>query len=177
MNTPLEIKIEGKEELDLIIKKSLDLLLAALKKLDGQKLTKTDGSLLKNKEYLKELLPKEKHSNGNSYPIAYFEDSYGTLKVNFKICKSGGSYDVRPSTAYCEYFQSSIYFGEMKNSIFTISDQYQELHENGFKISEKIDLEVEKKKVEAFLKKKEELNEMLKNINYVVSDHYQLRRA
>jgi len=47
--------------------------------------------------------------DGTYYDVHYwFDYSYNELKVNVKLCINGGSWDVRPTTAFCQYEEQQL---------------------------------------------------------------------
>jgi hypothetical protein len=116
----LQICAIGMNELNKYILAHLPGIIASLVKVEGQpKLFLTDGSRSKKlTEAVK--TPPQEQENVNGYFLtaqAYFDPSKYSFWVKFKICINGGSYD--NNTAWCEYFEQSIYLCEITEQTIT----------------------------------------------------------
>ena len=68
----------------------------------GKNIFKVDGSI--KQKYAHEKLSFKGETDGTRYNVSYyFEVRHGYFDLRMTICVSGGSYDVRPSTAFCQY--------------------------------------------------------------------------
>jgi len=81
----------------------------------GKDIFKVDGSVKAKFEH-------EKISHRGQLPDGtfldahyWFENRYGDFTINVKICINGGSYDVTPTTAFCQY-------EEMRLTLFQTKD-------------------------------------------------------
>ncbi len=82
----------------------------------GMEIFKVDGSLKAKYEHEK-LTFKGKLEDGTFYDIHYwFEYNYHTFKIHVKACVSGGSYDVKPNTAFCQYEEKTLYIFDTKEA-------------------------------------------------------------
>ena len=69
----------------------------------GKNIVKVDGSI-KQKYQHEKLTFKGKLNDGTYYDVHYwFDIRSGWFDINIKICVNGGSYDTKPSTAFCQY--------------------------------------------------------------------------
>lgn len=69
----------------------------------GKDIFKVDGSLKQKYEHPK-LEFNGQMADGTFYSVSYwFTSAYNHFDVNIKICINGGSYDVKPTTAFCQY--------------------------------------------------------------------------
>jgi len=87
----------------------------------GKDIFKVDGSLKAKYAYnapsFEGKLPDGSHVSAHCWP----EKSYGKFELNVKICVNGGSYDVNPVTAFCQYERRSIELFDVKDGILTAS--------------------------------------------------------
>jgi hypothetical protein len=160
MKTSIETIIEGQNELKNLIKETLKNILPKLNDLGNKPIFKTDGSLRKNTEFLKDSLLKYM-----GHPISYLFDSYGTLSISFKICLTGGSFDDR--TNFCEYFSQTIHLVDLNTKELMSFDQIVDY----YNLNKVLGKETELKKVKDFEQKKEELRELYISIDSKVIDN------
>lgn len=175
MKTPLTVITEGKLELNKIIKDTLKVVLPALEKFQGKKISKTDASLMKSVESLKALMPTLKRADGSSYPIARINFQYNEIQIVFRICKSGGSYDVTPSTAYCEWFERSVCIGQTHNQVLVGVDNYNSIV-SAYDLDKKpLNIDDQMTKVEEFKKLQKELHDLYYSIDSAIRDDQYIR--
>lgn len=160
MKTSIETIIEGQNELKNLIKETLKTILPKLQELGNKPIFKTDGSLRKNTEFLKDSLLQYK-----GHPISYLFESYGTLSISFKICLTGGSYD--DNTNFCEYFQQNIHLVDLNTNELMSFEEIVDY----YNLNKVIDKETELKKVKDFEQKKEELRELYRSIDSKIIDN------
>ncbi|MES2515941.1 MAG: hypothetical protein V4580_17440 [Bacteroidota bacterium] len=167
MKTPLKVIIDGDKELNSLIKQTLLIFLPALCAFAGKKICKADSTLVKAADSLKDLIVKD----ARGYAIGYITFEYGYMYINFKICKSGGSYDVTPSTAYTQYFERRVEVGTFKGDQLTgvaildyIVKQYN--------LDKDIDLDAEVAKIETLKAMQKELDKFKDTIDYTVREYY-----
>ena len=68
----------------------------------GAEAYKVDGTL--KAKYALKLEEVKGHRDGANFDIhAWIRPSSDSIDINIKICVSGGSYDVHPNTAFCQY--------------------------------------------------------------------------
>lgn len=170
MKTPISVITNANLELNQIIKDTLNDVLPHLSTFVGKKICKVDGSLMKSAESLKALMPTLKHANGSEYPIAHIRFEYRTIIIYFKICKSGGSYDDKPSTAYCEYFERSVTIGQVPNQVLEGVNNYDDIIVGYNLNKEPLNVLEEMAKVEKFKELKAELDELYRSIDSVIRD-------
>lgn len=174
MRTPIEILIEGRNEMNTIVKKTLKKLLPELEKYKGKKICKADGTLTKSAQGLNEFLPTMKRPDGTSYYISYFSFKYDSMYINFRFSKSGGSYDDSPSTAYCEYFQKEVSIANVPFRELVGVDDIEALIVH-YDLNAKINLSDQKKKVAKYQVEEEKLRKLLSKIDPLVRQHYYLK--
>ena len=47
----------------------------------------------------------------------YLTESYGSLQMRISLCINGGSYDVKPTTAFTQYFDKTVHLGDIKDGV------------------------------------------------------------
>mgnify|MGYP006921369615 CR=1 FL=1 len=83
----------------------------------GVDIFKVDGTIKKKYEHEK-ISFRGKLSDGTNVDAHYwFSHSYGTFTIRVKICVNGGSYDVRPTTAFCQYEEISLTLFTTNNGV------------------------------------------------------------
>ena len=92
----------------------------------NKKIIKADGDLIKeikNNEKLNQILETKQYldlikplrQNDNVFIHLYIKAQYSTIKVNIKLCFSGGSYET--NDYYCKYIDYYLYIGETEKQI------------------------------------------------------------
>ncbi len=119
---------------------------------------------------------------GNSSPIGfeggfvtiarcYLSNKYNKLVLTYCLCFNGGSYDVRPSTAYTRYVERNVEIGTLENNEkLTSLFDFDELV-NLYRFNRVLNLEDEIKAIEEYAKLKA-LTEEAKSKIKVSSDLY-----
>ena len=106
--------------------KVVDYELSKLVPLIGMKVLKADGALMKKHEYEK-IPPSKGTKYGIHFDVHYWvEVTKYSYMLNFKCCINGGSYEVKPSTAFAHYEDVCIYLFEREDSVLT--KQYNKDH-------------------------------------------------
>jgi len=78
---------------------------------------KNDGTLKKKYEHEKQTF-RGKLTDGSFLDVHYwYEHSRNELGMKVKICVNGGSYDVRPSTAFCQYEEKYLTLYKTDNGV------------------------------------------------------------
>lgn len=170
MKTPLAVIENGKLELNKIIKDTLKNVIPQLELFKGKKICKVDNSLMKSAEVLKTLLP-----NTDNRTSIFFSFEYSSIKLKFRICKSGGSYEKKPSTAYCEYIEKNVWLGKMDGQILKDVDTLNDIIAGYDLDREPLNMADELAKVEEFIRLKAELSELYDSIDSIVRDDKNLR--
>lgn len=101
----------------------------------------------------------------------FFTNEYNELKLRFCLCFNGGSYDVRPSTAYTKYVEREVNVGKLENnekltSLYELKDII-----SSYGFDKVLNVEEEIKAIEEYAKLKE-LAEQAKSRIKVSSDMY-----
>lgn len=125
--TKLQLEIHGQNELKKLAKHVLTTLIPLLKPFLNQKLFTADGLSAKAKKTIDlqtimksvNLDPLLKGHFCKAH-ICFIENSYNSLRLKLSICLNGGSYDVTPNTAYCQYFDQTFYIGKTSEKDYTI---------------------------------------------------------
>ena len=103
-----EIKVLAINTLYEYAKKILDYEKEHFSKFLGVNIFKVDGSIKAKFEH-ENLTFKGNLPDGTRFDVNYwFTYSYNELKVNVKLCINGGSYDVKPITAFCQYEEQQL---------------------------------------------------------------------
>lgn len=97
--------IEAENLLTKVGNDFIDFIVSVQDKLTGKKIILADGS--KSKYFAEITKP---FFDSLTIHMAFLRIEYGNkLSLSMTECVSGGSYDVRPSTAYCTYVERSMY--------------------------------------------------------------------
>lgn len=124
MKTKLEIKVDAINCLNEYTEKYIAHEKNYFTQFLGKDIFKIDGSI-KQKFAHEKLSDKGNLPDGSYYDAHYwFTANYGRFDIHVKICISGGSYDVKPITAYCEYQESSATLFEIKDCLL-INTEYK----------------------------------------------------
>ncbi len=110
-----EIKVLAVNTLYEWAKKFFDYEYSHFKQFIGQDIFKADGTIKKKFDHEKisfeGKLPDGTYLNAHYW----FESSRGYFDICVKICINGGSYDVRPATAFCQYEQQTLTLFKLDN--------------------------------------------------------------
>jgi len=83
----------------------------------GVDIFKVDGSIKKKYEHEK-MSFRGKLPDGTFCDAHYwFTHSYNDFRITVKICVNGGSYDVKPTTAFCQYEEQGITLFKTQNGV------------------------------------------------------------
>lgn len=168
MKTPINIVIEGNKELNTAIKETLKQILPALVFFLGKKIVKANNVLVKAADSLLPLIVKDEKGERS---VGYITFAHGCMYINFKICKFGGSYDVRPSTAYTQYFERRVAIGQTVNDVLVSVEDYDKLVTE-YDLDKVIDLDAELKKIAKLNEMQKELDAFKQTIDYTVREYY-----
>jgi hypothetical protein len=119
-----KIDIYGLNRINEISMNLVEQIIPQLKEYLNQKIiTKSDRPLFLSKiKFNYDRQPvNEKEGDHFNTTTAHIDLSYGSnIWLKVKTCLNGGEYDAKPySTYYCQYFEKTIYIGEIKEQILT----------------------------------------------------------
>lgn len=147
------LDVYGQNELNRIFNEILPDTLEQLKKHEGKKFYKTDGSRTEATKFEIKTPQDGKIDGHHRITSAWLTRSASYLWLKLKISYNGGDYNARPySTAYTQYFEKEIYLGKLDGQILkevsnleTIQKDYElnrffNIEEINQKISELNDL-------------------------------------
>jgi hypothetical protein len=103
---------------------------AILKPFLGKKVLNADGSIAKKLNDLikfDEVLLKPFEEDGRGTLDAYMSVTSYNVRIQAKLCYNGGSYDVKPSTAYCVYHDAIKYVGRVEDGILISLEELEEV--------------------------------------------------
>lgn len=122
--TQLEIKVMAVNQLNKFSREFYAHAMRHFAPFLGQDIFKVDGSLKKKFSYntpsFEGRLPDGTYINAHCWVSL----SHGSFDLTVKICVNGGSYDVQPVTAFCQYEQKTIELFTVKNGIL-LESEYQ----------------------------------------------------
>lgn len=124
----LEIKVFALNTLNVYAEKVIKAEKEKFAKFIGKDIFKVNGDLKEKYNLEKESFIKEKQGD-YFVDIHYWRDlSYKNFSVRFKICVNGGSYDVKPATAFCHYeeINETIYQIDKENLLIENSNTPRE---------------------------------------------------
>ena len=162
----LEINTSVINETNRFINKHLETVLNSLKPFIGQKILLSDCETASKK--FTPFKPEQfKIKKENYFLDIHCWYEYGSYSVILKVktCINGGSYDVKPSTAFCEYYTKCIYVCKVKNQVLT---ELETVEKSDFNT---IDLNVINDQINDFNK----ANEKLSQLFYKIPEH--IRKA
>jgi len=116
--TTAEVTAEGMNQLNQYSVKLLNQLLPQLRGMMDKKLFTVTGeksATLKKLVPLPDLSGKKENPDRYINYSFYFNNSNTGVWLNVRVCINGGSYDVKPNTAYTQYFDTSYYVGTLKD--------------------------------------------------------------
>lgn len=97
---------------------------------------KNDGTLKKKYEHQKQDFTGQLADGTYLNAHYWYEHSYNELRMRVKICVNGGSYDVRPSTAFCQYEEKSLTLYKTENGVLINTDTEAEHLATKYDLSE-----------------------------------------
>lgn len=100
--TSLEVKVLAINTLNEYAGKIYQYEMEHFSKFIGQSIFKVDGSIKQKYDHEK-LYFKGQMPDGTYYNLDYYFRSNRSFDIHITVCVNGGSYDVRPSTAFCWY--------------------------------------------------------------------------
>lgn len=74
----------------------------------GKDIFKVDGSIKAKYEHEKLSFSGKLNDGTNVNAHYWFTSKYNCFDIHVKICINGGSYDVKPSTAFCQYEETAL---------------------------------------------------------------------
>lgn len=127
--TALDIQAEGLTELNKYTVEILNHIIPQMKKLIGIKILTQQGKSKKwnvtgyEKENVKDVKENVKGENKFITYSYYLDFSGSSIWLKSRVCINGGSYDITPANAYCEYLENNIYIGAMQpNDNYTLAE-------------------------------------------------------
>lgn len=106
--TPLEVKVLALNLLQEYGQNFYNYEMLHFNKFTGQNIFKVDGSIKQKYDHEKQSF-RGQLNDGTFVDIHYwFEKSSNYFDMCIKICVNGGSYDVQPSTAFCQYEKKTL---------------------------------------------------------------------
>lgn len=118
--TQLNIHVQGLNLMNEYTSQIVPQLLEAIKGLIGVKIFLADGG--KSKKLAAITLPNIVRGLDAATDTFldygyYLTSSYGILQMRINLCINGGSYDVKPSTAFTQYFEKTLHLGDIEDGI------------------------------------------------------------
>jgi hypothetical protein len=149
-----KIDIYGINRVNEISINLIEVIIPQLKEYINQKIvTKSDRPIFMSKVRLNFDRNPVNGKDGEHFntTTAYINLSYGSnMWLNVKTCLNGGDYEAKPySTHYCQYFDKSIYLGEIKDQILTRLENIEEIIEN-YKLNVKLDSDIINKQIKEY---------------------------
>jgi hypothetical protein len=169
MKTNLKLEIHGKNELNRIVLEQLIHIYPQLEKFIGKKINTLNG---KSAKFIIDFLNfnanvcKLTDNDFASNQGCYFSISNYSICLNFKLCFNGGKYEDK--TYYCQYFEKSIYLGEMDNTTLKNLTDFDNLTKDLTKV---LDFDEEQAKLNKYHELKEKLETVRETIK-VDSEFY-----
>lgn len=100
--------------------------------------------------------------DGTHYDVHYwFQLAHGYFDMQIKCCVNGGSYDVKPVTAFCEYQETTYTLMEFREG------QLCETTRNNNDYSGRYDADAITKKAAALKQKEEEYEKLISSFPYL----------
>lgn len=101
----------------------------------GIDIFKVDGSIKQKYEHEK-LSYKGQLNDGTWYDVHYWFESRYSFDIHVKLCINGGSYDVKPSTAFCHYEEQSFELFKLDKNKLAKSERTNESLDVRYDITE-----------------------------------------
>lgn len=171
--TSIEQRVEAKNFLNIERLRVLKEIKETFQGMKGQKVLLAGGGTSKKWVLKSDYIKTTKEINGIKIYFSYqhfFNFSHRSVSMRSKVCINGGSYDVRPATAFTQYVENSDYIGETESQILTEVDGINTSIENAEEeVKNPINLE-------DFYKQKEDYQKALNTISNIKNKvHYSLR--
>lgn len=112
----------------------------------GKDIFKVDGSLKAKYEHEK-LTFKGQMNDGTWFNVhSWYQKYSSSFDLKIKVCVNGGSYDVKPTTAFCQYEEISTTLYELDNNCLIASNRDYSYLDKVYNVDEltAISLEIEK---------------------------------
>lgn len=103
----------------------------------GKDIFKVDGSIKAKYEH-ERLSFKGQLPDGTWYNAHYWFESKYSFDIHVKICVNGGSYDVKPTTAFCQYEEISIKLFDIKDGSLIETESAPDFLNKRYEVSELI---------------------------------------
>ncbi|MDC7250732.1 MAG: hypothetical protein PQJ49_12515 [Sphaerochaetaceae bacterium] len=101
----------------------------------------------------------------------WFEFSYSFVILHTKVCISGGSYEVRPSTAFTQYMEKSDYIGRLDNQYLKDTNDIEGCIENAeHEVNNPLNEDIFKEQLEAYKVALATTNKLKEEIHYNLRD-------
>lgn len=120
--TNIEQRIYAKNFLNEQTLKVLQAIKTEFMNLEGAKVQLSSGEHSKKWTLKSDYIKTDTIINGIKVHLSYqywFTFSHSTIQLRSKVCISGGSHDVQPRTAFCQYVDGTNYIGKIENQILT----------------------------------------------------------
>ena len=167
----LELNIEGTNELNKFSIESLKNVLPKITALKGVSILLKDGKTGKkfNIERGNQSTQLKDKYISSQY---WFDISEYSIWLKVKICINGGSWELKPPTAYCNYFENSIYIASMKDGAINETVELETIIKN-FDLDKTINIKESLKQVEQYKELKKKADELYNSIpEYVKKAEY-----
>lgn len=158
----VDLQVHALNEVNRVLSAEVYNLFPQLEKYIGKKLFTADGSLTKKTPIT--LLKTVPNALPGGYAMLNYIHISGTdtgLWLKVSVCLNGGSYDIKPNTAYCNYTDRDICIGNMENGIFMGTDQNTL---DSYKIGVVYDAEDIRLKIATYRLKKAQLETLKRSI-------------
>jgi len=167
----LKIEIHTSNELNRCIKLELAHILPLLVKFIGKKIFTLKGRAKTFEIDFSKSLPIAFEGGFVSIHRCYFTNKYNKLVLTYGLCFNGGSYDVKPSTAYTRYVDRDVEVGTLENNEKLINLFDVEGIVNSYGFNRVMNVDEELQAIEEYAKLKA-LTEQAKSKIKVSSDIY-----
>lgn len=137
----------------------------------GKDIFKVDGSI--KQKFSHETISFEGNlPDGTHYHTHYwYQNRSGYFSINVKTCVNGGSWDVKPSTAFCLYEEINIDLFEVKDGVLCECSRPQRDLSKRYEEAEIL------RAVEAAKEAAQQYNKVLEGVPYEFRDMFYLKRV
>lgn len=101
----------------------------------GQNIFKVDGSIKQKYDHEK-LTFDGFMEDGTHYNVHYWFNSRYSFDVKIRVCVNGGSYDVKPSTAFCQYDELNSTLFNLENNVLVATERDYSYLETVYNVEE-----------------------------------------
>lgn len=173
--TQLQQRIEGTNYLNAERLKLLKAIQNDLKTMEGQKVQLSTGERAKKWTLKSDTTKKETVINGEKVYLSfswYYDLSHSFVTLKMKVCINGGSYDVRPSTAFCQYIESSDYIARLENQCLKDTDDIDQCIENAQnEVENPLNEVIFNEQLKEYKQAKEVLERIKETVHYKLKDY------